>query len=156
MRKKAVVQPISQEPELDTFDKHREIAASKLDLVDLDIEERAFLGTCQDLYRSDRGSGTPFEALFVKVVRWCTWGNPPTPEHLRSEIEDDFEKDWELTLHSVKRFMRSYPELIAGLSAPESSMPEPQAGAPVSARAPAKQPAKAQRTRAPRKKVAHA
>jgi len=81
------VQTKAAEPAADTYEAHAKIAAGKLDLKDLDLNERAFLGTCQDLYRNSRGTATPFENFITTVIRWSTWGNPPTPEALIEEIQ---------------------------------------------------------------------
>ena len=124
---KATVQPIQPAPEPNKFEAHAAIFASKLDLKDLDLNERAFLGTCQDLYRNDRGTGTPFEAFVHTIIRWTTWGNPPSPEDILDEIKDNFQPDWELTVHSIKRFLQQYPDLIATLQPAPSITPEPPA-----------------------------
>jgi hypothetical protein len=106
------LQPVAAPDTHDRYETHAAVAASKLDLNNLDLEERAFLGTCQDLYRNDRGCGTPFENFIKSIIRWTTWGNPPKMEDLICEIKDNFEPDWDLTVHSVKRFLQNYPELV--------------------------------------------
>jgi len=122
-------------------------AANKLVLTDLGRNERAFLGTCQDLYRNDRGSGTPFENFVQTIIRWTTWGNPPNPEDLIDEIKDNFEPNWELTVHSVKRFIKNYPDLVRTLQTVDELLAEAAATPP---------PAKAERARKTRKKAGHA
>jgi hypothetical protein len=110
----------------DKYEAYAAVAARKLNLTNLDLNERAFLGTCQDLYRNDRGCGTPFENFARTIIRWTTWGNPPTPELVIDEVKENFEPDWDLTLHSVKRFMQHYPELIRSL---QKGAEDPQATA---------------------------
>lgn len=153
----AAVQAIG-EPAADTYEAHAKIAAGKLDLKDLDLRERAFLGTCQDLYRNASGCGTPFEEFLRSIIRFTTWGNTPTPEDLIEHIKQDFEEDFEMTLHSVKRFMHHYPSLISSLQEGNKATPAtPEPRAELERTQPAtKQPAKAQRARKPRKKVSRA
>jgi hypothetical protein len=153
----AAVQPIT-EPAADAYEARAAIFAGTLDLKDLDLEERAFLGTCQDLYRNEQGCGTPFENFVRTIIRWTTWGNSPTPEFVIDEIKENFERDWDLTVHSVKRFMQHYPNLISsfreGLEAPAATpaLPaEPERTQPTGNAS-----AKAPRARKPRKKAAHA
>jgi hypothetical protein len=121
---KAAVQPITEQPLADTYDIHAMGAASKLVLTDLGRDERAFLGICQDLYRNNRGSGTPFENFVRTIIRWTTWGHPPKPEDLLDEIKDNFQPDWDLTVHSVKRFMQNYPDVISELQTAAKRAPE--------------------------------
>ena len=47
--RKATAQQIQRASEPEKYEKYATIAAGKLDLNNLDLEERAFLGTCQDL-----------------------------------------------------------------------------------------------------------
>jgi hypothetical protein len=137
-----VTVPANAEPAAaDTYEAHAILAADKLDLKDLDLRERAFLGTCQDIYRNSRGTATPFENFITTVIRWAMWGNPPTPESLIEEIKTELEGDFELTLHSVKRFIRNYPDLRE-----LQATPEPPA-APETTQSATKPAAKAQRTR---------
>jgi hypothetical protein len=145
------VQPIQPAPEPDKYEKYAAIAASKLDLNNLDLEERAFLGTCQDLYRNARGCATPFETFIETVIRWTTWGNVPTPEQLIEHIRhgDGYEQDFEFTLHSVKRFMLNHPDAISELELPPMPLDPPAAVS--AATPPASKPAKARVARKPRK-----
>ena len=144
------VQPIV-EPVLDKFEIHAELAAGKLDLEDLDLSERAYLGTCQDIYRNSRDTATPFENFITTIIRWATWGNPPTPETLIEEIKTEFEEDFRLTKHSVERFVANYPDLIS--TAPQAKPARPTAETTQPATRP---PAKAPHARKRRKKVASA
>lgn len=105
--------------EPDSYAVHAKKAADKLDLKGLDLRERAFLGTCQDIYRNSRGTATPFENFITTVIRWATWGNPPTPESLIEELKTETEDDFEITLHSVKRFTHNYPDLVRELQTAE-------------------------------------
>jgi hypothetical protein len=106
----------------DTFDRNiraRETAAAtKLDLTNLDLAERAFLGTCQDIYRSDIGCYTPFESFFLDLVHSIMRGNAPTLESIRAELAEgagEFISNWDRMSHGVKRFIQNYPELLADL-----------------------------------------
>ena len=152
--RKNTVQPIA-EPALDKFEIHEARAAGKLDLTDLDLNERAFLGTCQDIYRNSRGTATPFENFVTTIVRWTTWGNPPTPEDVAEEIKTELQEDFNLTLHSVKRFMQNYPDLTSSFRDGAGAPPEPPAADETTEPA-TKQPAKARGARKPRKKVVRA
>jgi len=154
MRKTAPIQQVNQAPEPDKYETHAALAAEKLDLKDLDLNERAFLGTCQDIYRNSRGTATPFENFITTVIRWATWGNPPTPENLIEEIKTETQEDFEMTLHSVKRFMQNYPDVISELKFPPAPLDRP--AAPETVQPAPKSPAKASRARKTRTKHAHA
>jgi hypothetical protein len=148
---KATVQQMQPAPEFEKYETYAAIAASKLDLNNLDLEERAFLGTCQDLYRNARGCATPFETFVRNIIRWTTWGNSPKPQDLIDEIRDEFQEDFDLTLHSVQRFMLNHPDAVSELTFPPAPLDPPAASETITR--PARKPAKAQRTR---KKVARA
>ena len=152
---KEEVQPNLPPPAADTYEAHAILAAGKLDVKGLGLNERAYLGTCQDIYRNNRGAATPFENFITTVIRWATWGNTPKPEDLIEEIKTETEEDFELTLHSVKRFVQNYPELIASFqeATPATSAPPV---APETTTRPTRQPAKARRARKTRKKAGHA
>jgi len=92
-------------------------AAAKLDLTNLKLSERAFLATCQEIYRADIGCYTPFESFFADIVRWTMWGNTPTLDTIRAELAEgsdgEFLHNWNPMLQGVKRFIQNYPDLIA-------------------------------------------
>jgi hypothetical protein len=71
----------------------REDLARMLTTRKLDLSERAFLGTCQMLYRSNRGCDTPFENFFGSLVWELQFGKWPTPRIVEKELIE-FRQQW--------------------------------------------------------------
>jgi len=104
------------------LDQLQTTAAAQFEHMNLNMEERAFLGTCQQIYRNDIGCYTPFESFFVDLVRWTMWGNTPTLESLREVLKDadsDFVNNWTPMMRGLKRFVKNYPDLVAELQEAE-------------------------------------
>jgi hypothetical protein len=140
---------VAVQPDRDAEYKARKAAAAAtLNLKNLDETERAFLATCQKIYRRHSGCTSPFEEFFrilVLNVEHDTW---PTPDDVSHELES-FKRDFEDMDERARIFVESYPAPAMSPATP-ASVPAPPT------RTPAKQPAKAQRKRKPRKQAAHA
>ena len=103
-------------------------------------------------YCNERGCATPFETFIVNIIRWTTWGNAPTPDELIEQIGtegDGYGQDYELTVHSIKRFMQNHPNAISEIVFPPVPLEPPAVEQPTQPAA--GKPAKTQATR--RKKV---
>ncbi len=107
MRKRQTVQPIKGGKE--DFDASNARVAATLDLQDLDVLERAFLATCQKIYRRDSGSTSPFENFFFSLVVRVESGRWPTPDEVASELEE-FREDLDLMRKWTRSFLEAYPE----------------------------------------------
>jgi hypothetical protein len=84
------------------------LAASKLIIDDLPDAERAFLATCQQICRADKGCCTPFEEFFGHIVSAVEWGMWPTPDRIRDFLKE-FEENYEDMTQDVASFLSHYP-----------------------------------------------
>jgi len=89
-------------------ERNAEVAAT-LDLIGLDDAERAFLATCQKIYRRDTGCNSPFEEFFTMLVGSIESGYWPDPDHVEHELES-FRQNWDDMKRDASRFMEAYPE----------------------------------------------
>ncbi len=98
--------------------------------------ERAFLATCQKLFRSDTGCNTPFEEFFRNLVIHVQINGLPTPEVAEEELHD-FSRNFRDMKRDCEAFEKAYP-------VPATKTTQPAT----------KQPAKAQRARKAKRKAA--
>jgi hypothetical protein len=106
----AAVEPINRDEE-DIAAKDARIAAT-LDLKDLGDSERAFLATCQKLYRRHSGCTSPFEEFFWSLVLDVERGHWPTPDDVARELET-FKDDFDDMSRWARYFLEAYPEVPA-------------------------------------------
>src|SRR5580704_15758200 len=85
-----------------------ELAAPQLAIRNLKNPERAFLTTCQRLYREDRGSNTPFHNFLTTLVLHVEVGHWPTPESVRKLVAN-FEQEHEEMAADAVEFVSRYP-----------------------------------------------
>jgi hypothetical protein len=78
----------------------------------LDDRERAFLGACQQIYRQDTGSNTPFEEFFRNVVLHVQLTSWPTPDDVEHDLET-FRKNFDDMKRDCAAFIKAYPEGFA-------------------------------------------
>ena len=112
---KVVPQPAApiQKPERPQEEWHDRLEASKsLNLLNLEDDERAFLGTCQRAFRNFHGCSTPFEEFFWSLVHSYTRGRPLTPDWVAAEL-DTFRTNFEDMKRDVEIFIGHYPEEFA-------------------------------------------
>ena len=107
--------------------------AATLDLKDSSDAERAFLATCQKIYRRDHGCVTPFEQFFWGLVVLAENDLWPTPDRVACELAT-FRDDFDDMDKWARVFVETYPT-PAGANEPPEDKASP---------------------RKPRKKVAHA
>jgi len=69
--------------------------------------ERAFLATCQQLYRRENGCTTPFEHLIWELVTYVEAGVMPTPKMVEEEVKS-FRENWEDMRDKAKSFVDAY------------------------------------------------
>ena len=93
-----------------------------LDLKDLGDSERAFLATCQKIYRRDRGSITPFEEFFSGLIVRVEVGMWPTPDDVAVEL-GTFKENFEDARECAGKFVEAYP------AKPEAGQPKEAAHA---------------------------
>jgi hypothetical protein len=82
--------------------------AATLNLVGLDDYERAFLATCQKIYRQDAGSTTPFEEFFDGLALAVEMGRMPTPDEVEDVLKQ-FRMNWNDMKRDAKLFLDAYP-----------------------------------------------
>ena len=80
--------------------------------VDLSVHERAFLAACQQIYRQDAGSNTPFEEFFRNVLMQVQLGDWPTPDDVEHDLET-FRKNFDDMKRDCQAFVKAYPEGFA-------------------------------------------
>ena len=80
----AAVEPINRGVVDDAAARTARIAAT-LDLKGLSDSERAFLATCQRIYRRHSGFTSPFEEFFWTLVISVEFGSWPTPDDVADE-----------------------------------------------------------------------
>jgi len=123
-------------------DLRRKKQAAALITAGLREYERAFLATCQLLFRSDTGCNTPFEKFFRNIVlhvQICGW---PTPEDVESELQD-FKRNFRDMQRDAESFRKAY-------------LPKAESAAPEVAQPTRKGTSGHPLARKPRKKAAHA
>ena len=100
----------------------REKLAKTLVTAGLRDYERAFLATCQQLFRSDTGCNTPFEEFFRNIVlhvQICGW---PTPEVVEEEFHD-FQRNFRDMKRDCEAFESAYPSPAAETAQPATKQP---------------------------------
>lgn len=100
-----------QEDWRDACRRQRLEASKGLNLLNLEDDERAFLGTCQRLYHNFHGCSTPFEEFFWSLVGIYTTSGAPTPDCVTGELET-FRTNFKDMKRDVDIFMKNYPEVF--------------------------------------------
>lgn len=91
--------------------REKEAIAKKLDLNDLDYEERAFLAMCQEIYRNDTGGpATPFETFFCNIVSLTSHRCPLDPS--------DLDEYWGYFKNEHKNMLKHAPRFTNALCTP--------------------------------------
>lgn len=89
--------------------------ASGLQLSDLQDDERAFLATCQTIYRRVRGCDSPFEEFFSKMVVSISHVAEVFPERLQI-AGNIVGRRPSAVRESAGNFMEAYPDEFAAIS----------------------------------------
>jgi len=92
----------------DDFDRRQANIAATLILMNINDTERAFLATCQKLYRQERSCETPFEEFFEGLVICVQARGLPTPADVEQSLET-FRQNWESMKESSRKFLEAYP-----------------------------------------------
>jgi hypothetical protein len=102
--------PASRPPAREETSNERRVRIdSTLVLANLDDFERAFLATCQKIYRQGRGCVSPFEEFFSSLVTCVKFGDMPTPDDVASDLET-FRENFDSMRQSARQFTEAYPE----------------------------------------------
>jgi hypothetical protein len=83
--------------------------SAQLVVSELDDSERAFLATCQQIYRAFSGCTTPFEDLIRNLISAVQAGKCPSPDDVRKELET-FDEDFSSMRRDVALFLLHYPD----------------------------------------------
>ena len=104
--KPAAVEPINRGV-VDVAARTARIAAT-LDLKGLSDSERAFLATCQRIYRRHTGCTSPFENFFWSLAFSVQCGNWPTPDDVAEEL-GSFKENFADVVRWAHDFYEAYP-----------------------------------------------
>ena len=84
------------------------LIGSRLVIAELDDTERAFLATCQDLYRRWGGDRNPFENFIHSLIVTAKFGHSHTPDDVAHELEA-FRENFDSMREDAIAFVRLYP-----------------------------------------------